>query len=241
MDVYFNSKKMPREKKEYVAFLDIMGTSANMAHSVNKTANYIFKLHAAILSAWKKTSYEGVFVYPVMDGAYITSRRKDSMEKVLVSIMDTLSKIFVEEIDDDKRFVIRAGLAYGELIHGHEIPFNASKIFELDLGYKNNLLLGSGMILANESEKHAAPFGIYVDSSAEKHIGAKQRSFGTFDSDWKWYLSREKKTKTDVSTLKSLLVGHFEEFKDENHPLHYDEEKINNHIQRINDYFLEET
>ena len=78
-DVFFNSKKLPNPKREYVAFVDIMGTRAHMENNVTTTANYIFKLHAAILAAWRNEKYQNVFVYPVMDGAYITATSRDDI------------------------------------------------------------------------------------------------------------------------------------------------------------------
>ena len=67
-DVYFNVRKLKgKAHKEYVAFVDIMGTRTHMKNSIYESANFIFKLHAAIISAWREKNYHGVFVYPVMD------------------------------------------------------------------------------------------------------------------------------------------------------------------------------
>ena len=96
-DVFFNNKKLPTPKREYVAFIDIMGTKNHMKNSVQTTANYIFKLHAAVLTAWRNEKYKNVFVYPVMDGAYITATTKEDMEKILVRIYLEIARVIVME------------------------------------------------------------------------------------------------------------------------------------------------
>lgn len=236
-DIFFNSRKLPKGKNEYVAFLDIMGTKAHMTHSVHETANYIFKLHAAVLSAWRSEKYKGVFVYPVMDGAYITASSKLDMEKLLVRIYDSLAGVFIKELDDNKKFVIQAGLAYGRTIHGHNIPYSASKVFELELSYKNYILLGPAMIEAYECGAHASPFGINVAESAQKNNDENARQYGAFPDCWKWFKTEAIKLKVDKSLLATNLEYYFNIFKSTNHPLHYDVNKIDNHIQLLKDYF----
>ena len=90
-DIYFNGQYLPRAKKEYIAFIDIMGTRTHMSKSVMESANFIFKFHAAIISAWREQAYPGVFVYPVMDGAYITSKNKSNLIKILLRVFRVLS------------------------------------------------------------------------------------------------------------------------------------------------------
>lgn len=121
-DVYFNVRKLKgKAHKEYVAFVDIMGTRTHMKKSVYESANFIFKLHAAIISAWREKNYHGVFVYPVMDGAYITARNKDDMINIMLRIYRELAKLFVKEQTQEHQYMIRGAIAYGEVIHGHDI------------------------------------------------------------------------------------------------------------------------
>ena len=75
MSAYFNSQLLPEPSQEYVCFLDIMGIQSRMKKGcLAKCGNFIFKLHATILEAWRTSGYKSVSVYPIMDGAYITSK-----------------------------------------------------------------------------------------------------------------------------------------------------------------------
>lgn len=236
-DVFFNNKKLPRTKWEYVAFVDIMGTQVHMENSVRTTANYIFKFHAAILAAWRNEKYQNVFVYPVMDGAYITATSKDDIEKIVVRIYLELAKILTNETNPKHRFIIRGAITYGETIHGHHVPFEASRVFETDLSYKNNILLGSAMIKAYEGEGCAAPFGVYIDKSAIKNKVGNGR-YGSFPQNWKWFETQLLKIDpTLVERLKVAVDDYFEKVKDEHHPYHYSNEKIEKHQSSAKVYF----
>ena len=96
-DVFFDERKLPKTRNEYVAFVDIMGTQTHMKKSVRETANFIFKLHSAIISAYREKPYKNVFVYPVMDGAYITSGNIEDMKNILLRIYRSLAEIFIDE------------------------------------------------------------------------------------------------------------------------------------------------
>lgn len=208
-----------------------------MKVSVKKTANYIFKLHAAVLAAWRNEKYQNVFVYPVMDGVYITATSKDNIEKIIVRIYLELAKILVKEHNPECRFVIRGSVAYGETIHGHNVPYSASKIFETDLNYKNNILLGSAMIRAYAGEGCAAPFGVLIDESASKGEGRSKKN-GSFPEDWKWFDSKVLKIDAKlINNLKSAVNDYFEKLKNENHPCHYPVEKIEKHQLAAKKYF----
>ena len=233
-DIYFDSSKIKHIDSEYVAFIDIMGTKTHMEHSIFETANFIFKLHAAVLSACKSEKYKNVFIYPVMDGAYITASNRQDMEKLLVRIFDSLASIFLTESDLNKRFSVQAGLAYGDIIHGHRISYSASKIFELDLAYKNYILLGSAMIKAYELSSTASPFGIAIADNAVKSTIHKKHGF---DEGWKWYSGSLIKSTTDIPQLLNELKSFFMAFKDDSHPLHYASEKTDEHINRVKKYF----
>jgi len=236
-DLFFNNKLLPDPKKEYVAFIDLMGTKNHMLRSVRATSNFIFKLHAAVVSVWRKSSYQGVFVYPIMDGAYITSKTKENMEKILVKIFSDLSELFIRESKPLHQFIPRCGLAYGEIIHGHDVPYQASKIFELDLGYKNNILLGQAMINAYTSEGCAAPFGIYLHKTAVNRATLGS-NYGAFSNEWVWYESNEIKTSDDLAhRLGKALEDYYATLKDEHHPLHYSIDKITEHERKAKEYF----
>lgn len=236
-DLFFNNKKLPFPNKEYVAFIDLMGTKNHMCRSVRDTSNFIFKLHAAVVSAWRKSGYQGIFVYPIMDGAYITSKTKENMEKILVKIFADLAELFIKESTPFHQFIPRCGLAYGEVIHGHDVPYQASKVFELDLGYKNNILLGQAMINANICEGIAAPFGVYLHETTTNRV-TFGKSHGVFSDEWVWYESSEIKIADGLAQrLGKSLENYYTILKDENHILHYPLDRITEHERKVKEYF----
>ena len=241
-NVFFDNRFLDgKSHKEYVACVDIMGTRTHMKAGVDEAANFIFKLHAAIISAWREKNYGGVFVYPVMDGAYIATKSKGDMINILLRIYRELAQLFINEPNSLHRYMIRGSVAYGNVIHGHNIPYEASKAFESYLGYKDQIMLGSAMILAYDGESKAAPFGIHIDDSAIRHINTVNRGeYGSFEEEWKWY----KDTQLDLSgidfnSLKEKLENTLEEMKDPAHRFHYKEESIDNHIRLVQEYFTD--
>ena len=235
MDVYFNEKKLPRARNEYVAFVDIMGTRTHMKKSVRETANFIFKFHSAVISAYREKAYKNVFVYPVMDGVYITAGSKEDITNILVRVYRNLSQLFLKENDFSYLYLIRGSVAYGEIIHGHNVPYEASKAFESNIGYKDQILLGSAMILAYDGEGKAAPFGVYVDDSAIKHEIGK---YGAFSEKWKWFTDVSLKIEENLPALMSDKIQmYLESMKNPDHPLHYPNERIENHKQLAKEYF----
>lgn len=225
--IYFDGRQLPEAKKNYVAFVDIMGTKAHMARSTKTAANFIFKLHAAVLGAWRNEKYQDVFVYPVMDGVYITAARKEDIEKIVVRIFSDLAELQIAETNPIHRFILRGCIAYGEVIHGHNVPYSASKIFETDLGYKNNILLGPAMISAYSGEGNAAPFGLYIDDSA---VGGG-RGKG-FSADWKWYKSNALKIRDNINS--QLRQAVFEYFN-----ATLDDPKRDEHKRLVEEYLLQ--
>ena len=117
-NVFFDNRFLDgKSHKEYVAFVDIMGTRTHMKAGVDEAANFIFKLHAAMISAWREKNYGGVFVYPVMDGAYIATKSKGDMINILLRIYRELAQLFINEPNSLHRYMIRGSVAYGSVIH----------------------------------------------------------------------------------------------------------------------------
>lgn len=240
-DVFFKGDCLHKNiENEYVAFVDIMGTRTHMKKSVVESANFIFKLHAAIISAWREMAEKRIFIYPVMDGAYITASRKEDMERILVRVYKSLADVIIKSSNDNLEhfFLIRGCVAYGEVVHGHNIPYSASKAFESYLGYKDQILLGRAMIAAYDGERKAAPFGIYIDDTAVQHENRRTRSRGCFSNEWKWYtVDSTGKDSTNVLVLYRKAMQYFEAVKNERHPLHYEVTSIEDHMSKMDMYF----
>ncbi len=93
--IYFNGDMLPQPQMKYVCWLDIMGTKKIMSESVQKSANFIFKLHVALLESQK--GHDGISLYPMMDGAYILSSSREEITKFLSETLSRLAVNFSEE------------------------------------------------------------------------------------------------------------------------------------------------
>lgn len=228
---FFDAKQLPSAKDEYVCFIDIMGIQSKMSHSINQSSNFIFKLHAIILECWRTTSYSHISVYPIMDGAYITSSNKSEILNLLTYIYNLLVTSLMKEDDYKYWFWIRASLAYGKIIHGRNIPYDASLEFSTRVGYKEQLLIGEPMILAYTGERNAAPMGIFIDNSASaKYQGVP--------SDWRWFQNRNIKveqSQIEIFTRKmNECYDHMGKmWNEEEYPL----DKRAEHLKRFNEYY----
>jgi len=119
-NLYFNSKRLRTPQGEFVAWCDCMGTGRCLSRSLHRAANSVFKLHAAFSIAQSKT--DDVRCYPVMDGIYVTSPSRNTMNHVLRNAFCELAREFVRKPGTDNMHMIRAGLAFGPTLHGSDIP-----------------------------------------------------------------------------------------------------------------------
>ena len=210
---YFDASKLPESHDEYVAFVDIMGTRAHMLSSVSQTANFIFKLHRSLFGM--ACEHSALDIYPVMDGAYVTCPSGAAMEAALKELFFSLAKLYIGEDHPAHRFIPRAGLSYGQIIKGADIPAdawgpddNASRAAKL-ADYQAKLLLGKAMIEAYAAESEACPFGVHVNENAHGRKGEDEREI--FFSNWRWYESKASTYETNPrDQLAPLLLAYFD-------------------------------
>jgi len=103
---YFNAAALPEPQNTYVCWIDVMGTQAIMARSVSMSANFICKLHQAILMA-DAAEAKNLTFYPMMDGAYVTVEDKAALECFLRDVFFRLAKTFISENKQQHRFIQR--------------------------------------------------------------------------------------------------------------------------------------
>lgn len=224
---FFNAEMLPALQKEYVCYIDILGIQSKMIHSLSQTANYMFKLHATILEAWRTASYNSISVYPIMDGAYITStREKDILNLITYIYCSLCQELLVTEFKF--WFLIRASIAYGNIIHGRNIPYDASLEFASRVGYKEELLIGEPMISAYNGERLSAPMGIYIDKSASLPVTG-------IPDDWKWY-ANDTNTK-EIEEFKCKLQEYYDWLEKNGETQGYNLDKQHEHLQIAKDYF----
>ena len=170
---YIKVDDVPR-KNEYVCWLDLMGTKSLMKRSPTTCTINICQLHVC-LSSFKS---ENVRLYPVMDGAFITTKSKTDLKNFLRNVFSSMSNDFIEGKNHLYQSIIRASIAFGPLIHGIDIESD-----KISKEYKNSLLFGLPMTQAYSSENKAPPFGIYIDKSARTFATPDEKPFTT-----RWYI-----------------------------------------------------
>jgi len=203
-NLYFNARKLQPPGGEFIAWCDCMGTGRCLSRSLHRAANSVFKLHAASSLAQSKTS--GVRCYPVMDGIYVTTPSRDTMNRFLQHTFCALAQEFVAGHGTAHMFMMRAGLAFGPTLHGADIPEEAffgdfgdgrridRDSFQQSVLYEDRrqVLLSPAMVLAYKAERLAPPFGVYVDDSAKCYPVLSSEAGGSYISTlWQWWILDE--------------------------------------------------
>lgn len=229
MALYFDQSALPNPSIEYVAWVDVMGIQAAMSRSLSISSNFMCKLHAAALEHLE----EGVTLYPVMDGFYVTSSTKRTIQNFLRSVLGVVADEFINEQKNHHRFVVKGALAYGPVVHGHQIPPTASRSIANNQEYAKTLLLGVPMVQANRSERLAPAFGIYIHESARSFSPAGERPFGVQWWSWETTPSLRKRH------LKYSLIDYYHWCSERASALGYELDRINAHRLMMEHYFAD--
>lgn len=224
---YFNAECLPAPTPEYVAWIDVMGTQAGMSRSLNRTANFMFKLHAAAIQA----PHGALTLYPVMDGLYVASPTQWAMFDFLRSIFQSVAEEFIQTETAVHRFLIRGALAFGPTIHGAAVPREASRDLDDNPQYRDSVLLGLPMVQAHLGEASAPPFGIFVHDSARSFAPAGERPIHT--SWWRW----NDPAQNLWTELAARLSRHFEWCERHSMLLDYRADRIKVHRDTVEQYF----
>lgn len=184
--LFFNAAHLPDDAEAYVVWVDVMGIRAAMLRSLRVTANFVFKLHIALLEA----KPDGVELYPVMDGAYVVSNDDGILRTFLASVFRRLAENFIAEEQPEHQFLTKASVAFGPVIHGRDIPGKACWTLEKNTQCRNAVLLGMPMVLAVGTERLAPPFGVYIDHSASRFLTTQERKCSSVW--WTWFQRGDK-------------------------------------------------
>ena len=178
-----NTSTLKVNQPEYVCWMDVMGTRSIMSHSLERASNFIIRLHAAVL----QSRHANQRLYPMLDGMYITSASQTEMLDLLRQSFRVLAYEFAHAKEEHHRFIPKASLSFGPVVHGVTISSDVSPELAANPPIRDSLLLGLPVIEAHQGERNAPPFGIYVDISA--------RTFSPPESTvlpyvwWKWFNS----------------------------------------------------
>jgi len=167
--LFFDADKLGSSENNYVCWIDVMGSKEHLRISPSIASNFIFKLHIALLESLEKiedSHQQNLVFYPIMDGAYITSRTQKSLELLLCPAMKSLANLFIKENNNKHRFMVRGAIAFGPVFHGKNIQEEASKILARQRNITNKILIGLPIVQANEAESKAPPYGIVIHETA---------------------------------------------------------------------------
>lgn len=247
--IFIDIEKLGLPQNEYVCWLDIMGSKNKMTTSVQTCGNNIFRFHVSVLRAIEALNSK-VHAYPVMDGVYLTAKKRKKMEELLQSIFNVLKSTFITSDTIHQKFMVRGAVAYGPVYHGCQVTSQVNKeLCESELRYKESLLLGTPMIQACEGEKYAPPFGIYIHESARTFSPPDEESFPL--RWWKWWkpsrakyqanpqqkTPRNRPSDEKMSTFGTLIKSYYDECERCSHSLNYPIEKIREHRALALEYF----
>ena len=135
---YFDSSHLSDPSNSYVAWLDVMGTRAVMSRSLSMSATFICKLHVTAIEA---AVGKNIRLYPVMDGLYVVANTRALISGFLETVFSRLADVFINESAQHHRFIVKAAIAYGPIIHGSDIGSNASWSLDEHAEYKRSILL----------------------------------------------------------------------------------------------------
>lgn len=122
MSIYIPVSEIPKPNQECVAWVDIMGTKNIFRRTDSSPTIYILKFHQYAKNIIEKTE-KGIKQYPVIDGFYITHADAAYIVDIVTNIFILIKDEFIKT-EAGYQFLVRAGLSYGNVIHGDMIDNN---------------------------------------------------------------------------------------------------------------------
>jgi hypothetical protein len=234
--IYFDSANLGEPSFEYVCWFDVMGTANQMFRSLPIAANFVFKLHCAVLEAREELALEtsgDVRLYPVMDGVYITSASRWRLQDLLNQALCRLAITFLQEEKCYHQFLVRGAVAYGPVYHGVRLDKLKTRVLQKNTGIRDSILMGLPMIQAYQAERESPPFGISVDPSARAFSPSGEQPFRFI---WlNWY--RSSQPPVDPEKMLGRLDRYFDWQKDHCNMTGYEPVRIEHHRKLAHEYF----
>lgn len=215
----------------YVCWVDLMGSRAAMARSIEESAIDILSLHATANQAHDEDNIE---LLPLQDGLYIVSESQSAMKGFLGNVFNSLAAESIEKYTKFK-YIIRGSLAYGEVILGEDLPDEINEEFISGQFPSDALILGAPVTQAYLNESKAPPFGIFVHESARALPPNQEANPGTEPMEyiwWRWYEGKD----TDSSEISQSLEEYFDWCEENNLRIGYKEEDIERHREMATQY-----
>jgi len=141
--IFFNPALVRDPEYDYVCWLDVMGTGNQMLRSLPTAANFIYKLQCAVLEAAEEVGFnQGVRLYPVMDGVYITSQRREPLQAILNQTLCRVAITFLKEQTPFHQFLVRGAIAFGPVYHGCDLDPKTSYVMARHEVIRDSMLMG---------------------------------------------------------------------------------------------------
>lgn len=173
---YFDSGSV-KASPAFVAWFDMMGAKVAFTRGLPKAANFIAKMHDALARA---TPRSGCDVVPITDGAFLITSSALTLRRSLELAMFRLACSFMHETKNEHRFLVRCGIAFGDVIRGRALAIGFQD--QADAApYAHQAPLGLPIGDAHSAESSAPPLGVFVHSSAASHWGLRA------EGSWRWW------------------------------------------------------
>lgn len=235
---YFDVTRMKPVTVEYVCWFDVMGSNSNMLRSMSIAANFVMKLHIAALRAKREITDPELELYPMIDGIYACTPQQARILAFANRLFSCVALAFIFEENPLYRFTVRAGLSFGPICKGRG-AIECSPDLKQHRDYCDRILLGMPLSQAYDSEKRAAPFGLYLHESTRAF--APEGSDVLSGTHWKWWKFYNKKGDPQIATeLRKKLKPHYEWCRNHVTTLLYEQDSINKHEALANEYFSDE-
>ncbi|MCQ4190727.1 hypothetical protein [Methylocystis suflitae] len=215
-ELNFNSEHLKAAENYYVGWVDLMGAGHAMGTSVQKTANFLARLHIAIERSRKGCGFEGRLL-PINDGVFIVARSKRELMSMVGRTMIMLSANFIAIPRPHDRFLLRSGIAYGPVYFGDDlVPGLRPKQLREGEPFLDRVMFGPALIQAYRGEAAAPPYGVAIHESARAFCPLGEEPFRM--THWMWWAPNEDVNypprlpplTTLKDCLRAELCNHFE-------------------------------
>jgi class 3 adenylate cyclase len=204
----FSSEKLALAPNMYVAWLDVMGAGHLMSTSVQKSANFLARLHMAVAEACVITKFSGT-VLPINDGMFLVTPSKPEIMAVTRHALAMLALNFVATHRQQDRFFVRCAIAFGPVYFGSDLVKGiARKSMRTQVAGLKNVAFGPPVIAAYKTESLAPPFGVAIHESARSFAPNGVAPFRM--THWLWWQNQNEigltKGLPPLPSLKDLLL-----------------------------------
>jgi|GEM_PF-6458795 len=153
----------------YVAWCDVMGSSAIMERNIHIGIVRITHFHSAILRAQEASP--SVEVVPAGDGAFITCMDWSEMRSFLLNFHNFMGWQSSRKIADERfdlLYLTRCAVSFGQVGLGSRILKDLPPDLSNHQQHIRHLIMGPAVAAAYQLEKEAPPFGIVLHESVMK-------------------------------------------------------------------------